>query len=320
MTDKENRKHVVQTIIQAAKIYKSKLVGKTFMYVFDNRYIEVIYKKGNFKHLTGVGSEMSAKKFFQDAVNSRLRSTDIFFSDSHPYENAIKKSQFIIDISELAGGESFMLEDISTKTRSYKFGTTNLEFSLLLNKPTDKENNPVGDYYIPESFRIEDCFSKSQNQFIITHIFCNQISNSLDKKYDTLVYMDKNSNIENLPENIKKMISNDFFSTGGILKDAKCPSSEEMAKYKRTNEKCNAILNANPELKGKLNLATVEYCRKHNLDLPDSSLPADKRYEMRNEILNENPILKAEYIKAKNAFEQKQGHTQSNNPKPKLHR
>ena len=35
------------------------------MYVFDDRYIEVIYKADNFKHLTGVDSHLSAKQFFK---------------------------------------------------------------------------------------------------------------------------------------------------------------------------------------------------------------------------------------------------------------
>ena len=45
---------IVKKIIQAARVYKNNLVGKTFMYVFDNRYIEVMYKASNFKHLMGV--------------------------------------------------------------------------------------------------------------------------------------------------------------------------------------------------------------------------------------------------------------------------
>lgn len=33
---------------RAAIAYKANLVGKTFVYVFDDRYIEVIYKAINF--------------------------------------------------------------------------------------------------------------------------------------------------------------------------------------------------------------------------------------------------------------------------------
>lgn len=40
----EDRKAIVAENNQAAKLYRGFLVGKSFMYVFDDRYIEVIYK------------------------------------------------------------------------------------------------------------------------------------------------------------------------------------------------------------------------------------------------------------------------------------
>lgn len=144
------------------------------------------------------------------------------------------------------------------------------------------------------------------------------ISNRANKLYNKVTLTpEKDRNLTRRCCDFKKL---ELVLEKWIAKTETLNTPEASAQMQAANEKCNAILNANPELKGKLNLATVEYCRKHNLNLPDSSLPADKRYEMRNAILNENPNLKAEYIKAKKAFEQKQGHTQSNNPKPKLHR
>ena len=54
----------IETIHRAAIAYKANLVGITFVYVFDDRYIEVIYKAINFKHLTGVESALSSKRFY----------------------------------------------------------------------------------------------------------------------------------------------------------------------------------------------------------------------------------------------------------------
>ena len=42
MAKKQDRINIVNSIENAAKLYRSKLVGKRFMYVFDGRYIEVI--------------------------------------------------------------------------------------------------------------------------------------------------------------------------------------------------------------------------------------------------------------------------------------
>ena len=54
MAKAQDRKEIVARIGDAAKLYRDRLVGKRFMYVFDGRYIEVIYKAENFRHLTGV--------------------------------------------------------------------------------------------------------------------------------------------------------------------------------------------------------------------------------------------------------------------------
>ena len=45
-----------------ADLYRKHLVGKRFLYVFESRYIEVLYKASNFRHLTGVDTNLSAKK------------------------------------------------------------------------------------------------------------------------------------------------------------------------------------------------------------------------------------------------------------------
>ena len=68
----QDRRKIIQAISSASKLYKKYLVGNTFLYVFDNRYIEVLYKKANFKHLTGVESQLSANSFFKLAIQNKL--------------------------------------------------------------------------------------------------------------------------------------------------------------------------------------------------------------------------------------------------------
>lgn len=96
---------------------------------------------------------------------------------------------------------------------------------------------------------------------------------------------------------------------------------DELSQKAEAVKKCDEILNANPNLKAKLNKAAVEYYRNHNLPLPDGSATADERYEMRNRILRENPELKEEYVKAKNEYDKTHNQAQSQvKPKPKQHR
>lgn len=68
MSKKSDKEHIVKEICEAAKLYKATLVGKRFLYVFDGRYIEVLYKNVNFKHLTGVECNMSAADFYRNAL------------------------------------------------------------------------------------------------------------------------------------------------------------------------------------------------------------------------------------------------------------
>ena len=72
MKKNQDRIKIVKDICFAAKLYKENLVGKTFLYVFDGRYIEVLYKASNFRHLTGVDTNLSAKQFYEYALKNQL--------------------------------------------------------------------------------------------------------------------------------------------------------------------------------------------------------------------------------------------------------
>lgn len=72
MSKKIDKEQIAKEICKAAKLYKKHLVGRRFVYVFDARYIEVLYKTVNFKHLTGVECNMSAKDFYKNALKGRL--------------------------------------------------------------------------------------------------------------------------------------------------------------------------------------------------------------------------------------------------------
>lgn len=126
---KGNLQSTVDTIHRAAISYKANLVGKTFAYVFDDRYIEVIYKVSNFKHLTGVESALSSKRFYSLALSNHLKPNQIYFSPRHPYALCQRKLKHIEDLIDVASSENFMLEEILTQTKVYKFGTTDTKFT-----------------------------------------------------------------------------------------------------------------------------------------------------------------------------------------------
>lgn len=199
----DNIEKIITEIESAAQMYKEHLVGRRFLYVFEGRYIEVIYKTQNFRHLTGVETNLPAKRFYRNAVNHALQTGQIFFNKKHPYSLCVKKIKHIGEVAILAGSESFMLEEIKTDTQSYKFGTTDLNFTLCMNRELDDQGNEKGDCYVVQSLRDEDCFKKSKDAYVVTHIF----SRSNDgKKYTDLLYMDKSADMQSLPDAIRELI------------------------------------------------------------------------------------------------------------------
>ncbi len=203
MSKNQDRLDIIKKIHNAAVLYKRNLVGRRFMYVFDERYIEVIFKAQNFRHLTGVDTNLSANRFYDYSVKNLLEASQIFFSASHPFNLCTRKVQHIDEIATMAATECFMLEEIRTDTMTYKFGTTDLNFTLCLNKETDKNGNEKSECYVVQSLRDEDCFSKCGEAYEVTHIFSRKND---QREYTDLLYVDDSSSIEKLPEEIKSLL------------------------------------------------------------------------------------------------------------------
>ena len=166
-----------------------------------------MHKADNFRHLTGVETKLSAKRFYQYAVKSQLQSTQIFFTGKHPYLLCKRKIAHIGEIAVLASNENFMLEEILTDTKSYKFGTTDLDFTLCMNKEYDDRGQEKSECYIVESLRDGDCFSKSKNVYEVTHILAR---NNDTKKYSELLFMDKRFTVADLPDEIAAMVEEEL--------------------------------------------------------------------------------------------------------------
>ena len=202
MKKRTDRLAIVSEINSAAKLYRDNLVGKSFMYVFDSRFIEVAYRAENFKHLTGVDSRLSAKNFYQLAKSGKLAASQICFSNRHPFNLCKKKIRHISQLAELTNSECFMLEEISTQSQTFKFGSTNLKYSILLNQRNGS--------YIAESLRDEDCFPKSRNVYSVTHIFSRQND---EKEYRNIIYDDNSYKNAGLPKNAMGLLASSLLKS-----------------------------------------------------------------------------------------------------------
>ena len=198
---------IIKSIHQAAQIFDSKLVGKAFLYVYEGKAIEVVYRASDFLHLTGVDTALTASAFYRNAKAGKLSTEQIFFSARHPYNLSKKKMLQLLNIELVTNSPLLILENMTTQTHTFKFGLTELNFSVCLDPDLDFNGNLRSSYYIARSLRVEDSFSKGLNAYEVNCIF----SKSNDKsKYDCLMYKDDKIRIADLPDKVLKMLAEDL--------------------------------------------------------------------------------------------------------------
>lgn len=211
----QDRVTLVKEITRAACLYKEKLVGKKFLYVFEGKSIEVIFKAANFMHLTGVNTPLTALHFYKYAVNGRLQANQIFFNDRHPYSLSIRKIRHLCEIASLAGSENFVLEEIGTSTFIYKFGVTDLHFSLCMFEEVGASGEKI---YVAGSLRDEDCFAKAQNVYAMNYIFVKP--NNQKTKYKECLFADHSCDFNTLPEAAKGQIDEEVYAQMAAIYEA----------------------------------------------------------------------------------------------------
>lgn len=187
-------------ITAAAASYKSNMVGRVFLYVFEGQFIEVTYRAKEFRHLTGVGTTLGANDFYKAAVKGTLTPNQLLFDNRHPADLCRRKMLHIQNLPAVTNSDLIVLETVGTQSKSYEFGFTELRFTLCLDKDLDASGNPKSNYYIVQSLRDGDSFSRSGQQYECNYIFSKQNSTAL---YDTMNYSDGKVSLNDLPEAVK---------------------------------------------------------------------------------------------------------------------
>ena len=164
MKAKQHVTKIIDKISTVAKQYKDDIVGKTFLVLYEGQSIEVLFKTENFLHLCGVDTVLYAKDFYRKAVNGQLREKEIRFSNNHPYIFAEIKTERLSDALSLLKRDSLVITDVSTQTKVYKLGTTDLEVVLCFDSQLDDNGNPINDILIPYSLRVEHITNNKYNK------------------------------------------------------------------------------------------------------------------------------------------------------------
>jgi hypothetical protein len=203
MSKHDDKLEIVDKIKKAVQLYKTHLVGKSFIYVFDNRYIEVLFRTKDFSHMTGVYTNLSAKDFYTEALRKTLTTNQIDFTKRYPYRLSSLKVNQLLSLNRMISSDLIILETLVTQSTTYKFGVTELELTLCLDKDLDSNGVPKSDFYIVKSLRVEDSFPKSQNAYEVEFIFSKQNDTKL---YNCIEYQDKRKDVKNLPQNIRILL------------------------------------------------------------------------------------------------------------------
>lgn len=199
---KVDNKVILQKIKDAAIEYKTNYVNKSFLYIFENTYIEVLFKKESFSHLTGVSriTGISAKDFFQKAVEKKLSIKHFGFDNNHPANLCFQKLFFLNDLQSLVNSEVSIFQNIKTDSIEYSLGIGEVHYTLCLIEQDG--------YYIPRSLYCADCSAKSDNVFKVYAILCKDINSKL---YDNINFHNGTKLI--LSDELKSKITDDVFNS-----------------------------------------------------------------------------------------------------------
>ena len=208
MATKEEKKNQIRTaILDAAEIYSSELAGKTFLYVYGDKYFELWFSIESYPHLTGVNSHLSAEDFYKKCLERKLTCSQFYFDKKHRYDNAKKKLSKLKDLPLLTNQMVCVIEDLKTVTFTYKIGITDLNFTLALTENIDFEGKLINNWWIPRSLRIKDkSIEQSSNGGIVDFIFWKKAE---ETKYSNIAFIDKNKTI---PLSIKDLLLEDLYN------------------------------------------------------------------------------------------------------------
>lgn len=199
---RQNKIDIVRnSIIANAQIYSSQLVGRYYLYIFENQCFEMYYGTENYLHLTGVGTSLSPSQFYNLAKSGHLQSNQIFFNQRFPLPTALIKSDNLKNLGKFIVEGYFVIKDLVTDTCTYPYAITNIDQSVLLGL----KQETVGEIYVPKSFRIKgNIFNKTtdENIFEIQYILSKT---NIQAKYDTVLYAE-NSDYNELVDVIKEKI------------------------------------------------------------------------------------------------------------------
>jgi hypothetical protein len=147
------KKEAISIISRCATLYAFNLCDRQLAFVYrdsNNRakFVEVIFRSNNFMHFTGIDTKKhnKANAFYRDALDKRLKESDIQFKNNHTTELKLQILHSIMNIpfsARMIGDYTGAHLDLYTEKVA---GTTTACLGLILHK----------NEYIPNTILKED--------------------------------------------------------------------------------------------------------------------------------------------------------------------
>lgn len=191
----------LNVIVAAAKIYDNTLNGKELLFITkqDKKIVfyEMQFHSRNFKHFTGVDTQLSAERFYQKAINRKLSIKDFRFKDAFLVEkkmNVLQNAVKLPFLARMVGDFNYAGIKIQADIGS---GTTNYTMAFR------RDKNEV---LYPVSVLDEDIRKATKATSPVVAILSRNIGILL---YDNLTYKSKNINFKNvhIPKDLRDVIA-----------------------------------------------------------------------------------------------------------------
>lgn len=200
---KYGKTNALKVISSSAKIFDLKLKDKELLFISKQGkkivYYEMHFSRSNFKHFTGVESNLSANRFYKLAIDERLSEKDFEFKDSFWAEKKMKVLETAVNLPYTAR----MIGDFNYAGIKIQadIGSGNNSFTMGFRK--DEK-----DKFYPVSVLQEDIRRSTKVTNPIIAILSRNIG---EDRYNNLTYSSKNVNFDKLhiPKELKGIITAD---------------------------------------------------------------------------------------------------------------
>lgn len=96
----------IENLIKFASLYSQNLIGKKLLFIYYDfpaiDFIEAVFPMSNFRHLTGIQTQMSSSSFFLACMNNKLSPDDFDFSLDGTTELKFQVFEKIVNINTTA--------------------------------------------------------------------------------------------------------------------------------------------------------------------------------------------------------------------------